>query len=224
MPGAPPVSGASSRNRVERIAQLSRRKARLDGDERHVFPGPGQIAEAGRRTLDELGLSPRSRSIYLMSLHLSHGPLLLERTADPEVSGREAVTLLDSYRGGGPRVAGCVALMALEKLDAFPVERWVQRALVQCDLTAMPAGLAERVRNRRTLTEAQQYRVAEWAREHFGKYAGYANQCLSHWVEPHKERARRNGACSLCATVPRGAGSFYSARLRPACLREPPSS
>ena len=40
----------------------------------------------------------------------------------PEVSGGEAVTLLDSCRGIGPRTAGCVALMSLEKLDAFPVD------------------------------------------------------------------------------------------------------
>lgn len=90
-------------------------------DERHVFPSAVQIAEAGRRTLEELGLSSLSRSIFLMSLHLSHGPLLLERTADPEVSGLEPVILLDGYRGIGPRVANCVALKSLEKLDALPL-------------------------------------------------------------------------------------------------------
>ena len=41
-----------------------------------------------------------------MALYLSHAPMLLERTADPGVSGGGAVTLLDSYRGIGPRIAG----------------------------------------------------------------------------------------------------------------------
>ena len=184
----------SIRNCVEKIAQLSRRKVYLDGDERHVFPDPVQIVDAGLKTLDDLnlGLSSRSHNIFLMAIHLSHDPLLLYRTSDPEVSGREAVTLLDSYRGIGPKIAGCVALMSLEKLDAFPVDRWMQRALVQCDLAAMPERLAERVRSRRTMTEAQQYRVAEWARGYFGEYAGYANQYLFHWIEPHKERVGRN--------------------------------
>ena len=184
----------SIRNCVEKIAQLSRRKVYLDGDERHVFPDPVQIVDAGLKTLDDLnlGLSSRSHNIFLMAIHLYHDPLLLYRTSDPEVSGREAVTLLDSYRGIGPKIAGCVALMSLEKLDAFPVDRWMQRALVQCDLAAMPERLAERVRSRRTMTEAQQYRVAEWARGYFGEYAGYANQYLFHWIEPHKERVGRN--------------------------------
>lgn len=73
----------------------------------------------------------------------------------------------------------------------------------------MPAGLAERVQSRRTLTEAEQYHVAEWAREHFGEYGGYANRYLSHWVEPHKERGGRRGACPLCGTGPGGAGSWH---------------
>ena len=82
--------------------------------------------------------------------------------------------------------------------------RWMQRALVQCGLAAMPERLAERVRSRRTLTEAQQYRVAEWGRGYFGEYAGCANQYLSHWVEPHKERVGRNGICPLCGPGPTG--------------------
>ena len=192
---------------VERIAQLSRRKVHLDGDERYVFPGPVQIAEDGQRALTELGLglSSRSRNIYLMALRLSLDPLLLDRTAVQEMSGREAVVLLDSYSGIGPKIAGCVALMSLEKLDAFPVDRWMQRTLTQCDLREMPERLAERVRGLRTLTEAQQYRVADWAGAYFGQYAGYANQYLFHWVEPHKERAGRKGACPLCAAGPEGA-------------------
>ncbi len=44
------------RESVERISQLSRRKVRLDDDERYVFPGPAQIAEQGEKFLTDLGL------------------------------------------------------------------------------------------------------------------------------------------------------------------------
>ena len=192
------------RQSVEKIAQLGRRKVRLDDDERHVFPGPAHIIEEGEEALADLGLglSSRPRNIFLMARYLSHDPLLLDGAASPQVSGAQAVRLFDSYRGIGPKIASCVALMSLDKLDVFPVDRWGQRALAQCDLSAMPAGLAERVRSSRTLTEAQQYRVAEWARQYFGRYAGYANQYLFHWVEPHKERVGRNKVCPLCRTGP----------------------
>ena len=162
------------------------------------------VAEQGERALAdlELGLSSRSRNIFLIGIYLTRDPLLLELGGDTEISAAEAVRLLDSYRGIGPKIAGCVALMSLDKLDAFPVDRWVQRALAHCDLSAMPKGLAERVRSGRTLTEAQQYRVAEWARDYFGSHAGYGNQYLFHWIEPHKERVGRNGVCLICGISP----------------------
>ena len=181
------------RRNVESIARLSNRPVRLDGEERYVFPGPAEVARTGEQALAELGLgmSSRARNIFLMAIYLSRYPLLSELREDPLISAAEAVRLLDSYRGIGPKIAGCVALMSLDKLEAFPVDRWVRRALARCDLSSMPAGLADRVTGGKALTEAQQYRVAEWAREHFGEYAGYANQYLFHWIEPRKQRAAR---------------------------------
>ena len=176
---------------VEKIAQLSRRKVRLDDEVRHVFPDPTEIAEQGERVLTDLrlGLPSRPRNILQMAICLSRDPLLLlELKESGKYSGEEAVKLLDGYKGIGPKIAGCVALMSLDRLDAFPVDRWIRRALSHCDLSAMPAGLAERVLSSRTMTEAQQDRVAQWARQHFGQYAGYANQYLFHWIEPRKER------------------------------------
>lgn len=192
------------RESVERIARLSHRKVRLDDEVRHVFPGPTEIAEQGERVLTDLGLglSSRPRNIFQMAILLSHDPLLLELKEAREYSGGEAVKLLDGYRGIGPKIAGCVALMSLDKLDAFPVDRWVRRALSHCDLSAMPAGLAERVLSPRTMTEAQQYKVAQWARQQFGQYAGYANQYLFHWIEPHKERNDRKGCVASAVQVP----------------------
>ncbi len=172
---------------VESIAQLGRRKVYLDDDEWYVFPGPAQIAEQGESALADLSLGlSRSSNIFRMAIDLTSDPLLLERSGDPEISAAEAVRLLDRYPGIGPKIASCMALMSLGKLDAFPVDRWVLRALAECDLSAMPPGLEERVRSGRALREAQQYRVAKWAGEHFGQFAGYANQYLFHWIEPHK--------------------------------------
>lgn len=201
-------SGANSirriRSCVERIAQLSRRKVRLGCEERYIFPGPAEIARGGVRVLEKLklGLPSRSRNILRMGECLSRHPLLLELKGTPEVSGDQAVRRLDSFRGIGPKIAGCVALMSLDKLDVFPVDRWVQRALDECDLAAMPEELKARVQSPHPLTQAQQYRVAKWAREQFGDDAGYANQYLFHWIEPHKERVGRNGVRRVCCTGP----------------------
>ena len=119
--------------------------------------------------------------------------------AEPEVPGLDAVRELDRHRGIGPKIASCAALMSLDKLDAFPVDRWVQRALAKCDLSEMSTGrvdLAKRMANPGKLSEPQQYTVAEWARGQFGEYAGYAGQYLFHWVESIKKPPRRGGSRS----------------------------
>ena len=114
---------------------------------------------------------------------------MLDRLAEPRVPGPNAVRQLDKCPGVGPKIASCVALMSLDRLDAFPVDRWVRQALAECDLSAMSkymTNLAEKVTGTGDLTESQQYKVAEWAREHFGDFTGYAGQYLFHWIEPRK--------------------------------------
>ena len=177
---------------AETIAELSAHTVRLDGDCRPVFPGAEILA--GRASADlsalELGLD-KPRVILRLARWLADDPQGLSRLAGTSVSTEDAVRRLDGFPGIGPKIASCVALMSLDKLDAFPVDRWVQRALASCDLSSLPTALAQRVRGPRILTGPQQYRVAEWARTRFGRYAGHAGQYLFHSVEPRKERARR---------------------------------
>jgi N-glycosylase/DNA lyase len=64
-----------------------------------------------------------------------------------------------------------VLLFSMDKLEAFPVDRWVKR-------------VAERLFFRgRRLTERE---VREWGRKHYGRYAGYAQQYLFHYMR-HRE-------------------------------------
>lgn len=180
---------------VEKIAGLSRRTARLDGEERRVFPDAYELAAAGRSWLDDLQLGlNRADNILSSAKEIDQDPYVLDRLAGDEVAGVDAVRELDRRDGIGPKIASCVALMSLDKLDAFPVDRWIQRALSQCDLSSMPRGrrnLAERVTGLGRLTDRQQYPVAKWAGNHFGAYASYAGQYLFHWIEPVKRVAHR---------------------------------
>ena len=67
--------------------------------------------------------------------------------------------------GIGPKIADCIALFALDKLEAFPVDRWVRRAVGD---RYFPAGVSS------------DETLVMWARDRFGEHAGYANQLLFH--------------------------------------------
>lgn len=180
---------------VEKIAGLSSHVVRLDNEERHVFPSAQELASADRYSIRDLQLGlNRWSNISSLAREMDRDPHMLDRLASDEVANADAVRELDRRRGVGPKIGSCVALMSLDKLDAFPVDRWVQRALSKCDLSSMSKGrvdLAQKVTRLTTLTESQQYRVAEWAQQHFGEYAGYAGQYLFHWIEPGKTGVHR---------------------------------
>ena len=73
--------------------------------------------------------------------------------------------LMECY-GIGAKIADCIAVFSLEKLEAFPVDVWVRRALAEWyfPMQKKPPDRA----------------MVEWAQRYFGRYAGYSQQYLFH--------------------------------------------
>lgn len=68
--------------------------------------------------------------------------------------------------GIGAKIADCIAVFALENLEAFPVDVWVRRALAEWyfPMQKKPSDRA----------------MVDWAQGYFGQYAGYSQQYLFH--------------------------------------------
>lgn len=71
---------------------------------------------------------------------------------------------LTELKGVGPKVADCVLLFAFEKYEAVPVDVWIERIL--------------RTKYFKTEKKLSYNKAGSYAREHFGKYAGYAQEYL----------------------------------------------
>ena len=84
----------------------------------------------------------------------------------------EAKEQLMELPGVGPKIADCVLLHSLDKLEAFPIDVWVRRALSEW---YFPTGDAEQGQK-----PPPDKAMLEWALEHFGPYAGYAELYLFH--------------------------------------------
>ena len=140
------------------------------GDGRRPFPAPRDIAEGkpqGLRKLSALpsplGLSKETK-IYEAALAVHFRKLEFDRLA-AEPSSTNAAAELMKRKGVGDKVANCVALFSLEKLDAFPVDTNIRRALCRTYPDGAPAS-----------THLPTTR--KWAQARFGPYAGYASQFL----------------------------------------------
>jgi N-glycosylase/DNA lyase len=86
----------------------------------------------------------------------------------------------------GPKVADCVLLFSCEKNEAFPIDLWITRALARFYPSLLDQRLLAKVarkeggkmRTKVTLSRSEYENSSASARNHFGEYAGYAQQYL----------------------------------------------
>lgn len=132
--------------------------------EHHTFPSPERFARLSIEQLERCGLGYRAP--YLLEAAQMFEP-------QPLGSYEEARRWLLGFRGVGNKVADCVSLFGLGMLEAFPIDRWVRHMLY----THYGVGCSS---SKKALTPREYERLSRWARDYFGRYAGYAQQYLFH--------------------------------------------
>jgi N-glycosylase/DNA lyase len=161
----------SANSNIPRIHQVMEKMAdhfgnpiSLNGEVRHGFPTPAQLAEAGEAELRRLGLGFRAPYVDKATR------LVLEKSLDLDALIKmpydEAKARLMECSGIGPKIADCILVFSLEKMEAFPIDVWVRRALAEWYFAG------EKTPTNRVLEE--------WAHGYFGRYGGYAQQYLFH--------------------------------------------
>ena len=149
---------------IERLCQHFGSPLAFNGFRGCSFPKPEMIARVPERRLRELGLGFRAPYLKRTARMIAEGKLPFEALRRTDYLVTKAALL--RCDGVGDKVADCVALFGLEKYEAFPVDVWMERAMRYYFRTRKP-------------TPA---RVHDFARRHFGRYAGYAQQYLYHYV------------------------------------------
>jgi len=157
---------------VEAIAKSFGSSIKLAGDIRHTFPAATELAadEAKSEKLASLNLGlKRDEKIIAASQRVCDGALnLCSLRQQPYAEVMR--TLMQGNRhsskanGIGPKIADCIALMSLDKTEAFPVDTHIRRAMNEIYFQAQKP--------------PSDAKIVRWAQEHFGPYAGYAGQFL----------------------------------------------
>ncbi len=161
----------SSMKQVAHIRQISQTLRRCFGEPKslgektvHLYPTPARIAALTEKDLRECALGYRAPNLLATARLLASGAVDLERFA--RFPDDELRVQLCALPGVGAKVANCVMLFAYERLRAFPIDVWIERALRQ---NYFP--------RRRKLTTGQ---LRDFAAQHFGEHGGYAQQYLFH--------------------------------------------
>jgi N-glycosylase/DNA lyase len=110
---------------VERICATVGRK--IPGTEVFDFPAPKELCSMSGEELSACGLGYRAPYIHSAAESVYHGDTDLEKLS--VVSDDELLADLMSLNGVGVKVANCTALFGFHRLNLFPIDVWIQRAL-----------------------------------------------------------------------------------------------
>ena len=147
------------------------------------FPSPAKLANATLRDLAKCGLGYRAKYVSQTASKVCDEDS--EFDAVKKMSYDEAKASLVEFPGVGPKVADCVLLFGFGRLEAFPVDVWIKRALLRHYSSHFPSSFVEKLAENDSLSDSAYKRLSLFGREHFGKYAGYAQEYLYHNERTH---------------------------------------
>ena len=148
---------------VKRIGAMVEGVCRTFGKDlggRHSFPTPEEIL-AKKELISECRLG------YRADRFIEFAQMVHDGTFDPDAledaTYEECVGSLLTIKGVGPKVADCIALFSYGHLQAFPIDARIGAVLK--DVYGV---------------EGSYKKLAQFAREKFGRYAGYSQEFLYH--------------------------------------------
>lgn len=136
-----------------------------NGQYYYSFPTLETLAELREDDLRVCRLGYRAKYIAEAARQVNYDQGAFLSTAE-SVSTEELENYLLNLSGIGPKVANCIMLFAMRKYEVFPVDVWIRRVM-----------------NRLYgIRENDLKGMLEYAKEHFGRYGGIAQQYLFNYM------------------------------------------
>jgi N-glycosylase/DNA lyase len=163
-----------------KLSQKFGEKRIFDGWDFCIFPKVEKLAYASENELRECGLGYRSKYVQATAKKIHEEKFELESLKN--LTYLEARKRLLEFFGVGLKVADCVLLFSLEKMEAFPVDVWVKRSILNHYANQLPETLVRKLSTtHESLSHGEYEKLNDFGRSYFGKYAGYAQEYLYHY-------------------------------------------
>lgn len=130
----------SQNNNIPRIKGIIDRLCRQFGEpcgEDFAFPSPERLAACSLEDLAPLRAGFRAKYILDAAQKVEDG--MVDLTEIPALPMAEARETLMQIKGVGVKVAECALLYGFHRLDAFPVDTWIRKALAEYYPDGFPA-------------------------------------------------------------------------------------
>ena len=157
------------KNSLEKITKKFGKKVKIQNKEFFLFPEPEKLAKA---TIDEIKLCGVG---YRAPFIKEAAKMVILKKIDFEYLKKcdyhEAKKNICLVPGIGNKVADCIMLFSLNKLQAFPLDTWMIKILEKYYSKEFKI-------ETKTITEKQYQVLHEKIVNYFGPYCGYAQQFL----------------------------------------------
>ena len=154
---------------LENISQKFGEKVEYKDQEFFLFPNENTLAKASIDEIKSCGVGYRAKFIKEASKIFSSEKITTEELRSSNYF--DAKKKIRIIPGIGNKVADCILLFSLDKLESFPLDRWMIRILEKY--------YSEKFQiDTKTITEKQYNILHEKIVDYFGPYAGYAQQFL----------------------------------------------
>ena len=154
---------------LENISKKFGKKTKFQNQEFFLFPKPEKLAKVSINEITDCGVGYRAKFIKKAAKMIVSKKIDLEYLK--KCNYQKTKENICQIPGVGNKVADCVMLFSLNKLEAVPLDRWIIRILEKYYLKKFEI-------TTKTVTEKQYNILHEKIVNHFGPYAGYAQQFL----------------------------------------------
>ena len=114
----------SQRNNIPRITGTIKRLCEQFNGK---FPSPVMLKNYSEDDFKKIGMGYRAKFLVDIVKSSLNGELDIKYLKSLPTD--EALRYLQQFNGIGPKVANCIALFSLHKIDAFPIDVWIQKII-----------------------------------------------------------------------------------------------
>ncbi|RXI39393.1 8-oxoguanine DNA glycosylase [Clostridium tetani] len=159
---------------IEKISRKWGKKLEYKGKKYYSFPSMEKLYNASIEEVEECGTGFRSKYIVdtvskiyeNITTDSSEYNKQFDINYIEKLQDEECHSMLQNFKGIGPKVADCIMLFSMGKDSAFPVDVWVKRAMQHFYLAP----------------DVSLKKIRDFAREKFGEFSGLAQQYLFYYA------------------------------------------
>jgi len=176
---------------ISNISRKFGKRIEFNGESYYSFPEPEIIANSDINSLTDCGLGYRAKFLSELAKRIVSKEIVLEELIDYDYHKAKSILLSKQLGkkfliGIGPKVADCILLFSLEKMDSFPIDVWIKRVVFKfySHLFTNDSSIKNRViiNENNSIGFSEYENISNTMRMYFGRYAGYAQEYLYHYM------------------------------------------